>query len=334
MQCILQASALNILEIPSTIEKLISNLELKANDLHFPPKCYYSRLNEFLEVTLILAGRRFQLRSQIQFSEERFVEEVAKPLITELIKEVKVTFQIPASLQGVSAFDPQNLPQEAEGLESFGIKEVDDLAHYYCNPIQRKNKVFPAILNKDGLISDYKVYKEFVYQDRVKQQNIREVSLETEQIKLEGYKNQLEHGEFLSKRKRLKLKRDVHFSEKNIEQMNKKQKYEFMDAFSAWKCSMYCENHLDLFKMLHLIALIPPSTAEVERLFSLMNLISTPLRRSLSPEHLSQCIRISKFVEFKEEDYKEILNEWLAAEDTKSKSRKVTHLLKNSSKQF
>ena len=100
--------------------------------------------NEFLEVTLILAGRRFQLGSQIQFSEERFVEEVAKPLITELIKEVKVTFQIPASLQGESAFDPQNLPQEAEGLESFGIKEVDDLAHYYGNPIQRKNKVFPA----------------------------------------------------------------------------------------------------------------------------------------------------------------------------------------------
>ena len=140
------------------------------------------------------AGRRFQLQSQIQFSEEWFVEEVAKPLITELITEVKVAFQIPVRLQGVSAFDPQNLPQEAEGLESFGVKEVDDLAHYYGNPIQRKSKLFPAILNKDRLISDYKVYKEFVYQDHVKQQNISKVSLETERIKLEGYKNQLEHG--------------------------------------------------------------------------------------------------------------------------------------------
>ena len=46
-----------------------------------------------------------------QFS-ERFVKEVAKPLITELIKEVKAVFEIPVSLQAVSAFDPSNLPQE------------------------------------------------------------------------------------------------------------------------------------------------------------------------------------------------------------------------------
>ena len=139
VQCILQASALNFLEIPSTIEKLVSNLERKANDPKFPPKCYFSRLNELLEVTHLSAGCRFQLRNQTQFSEERFVEEIAKPLITELIAEVKVAFQIPVSLQGVSVFDPQSLPQEAEELEYFGIKEVEDLVHYYGSPKGKTN---------------------------------------------------------------------------------------------------------------------------------------------------------------------------------------------------
>ena len=51
----------------------------------------------------------------------------------------------------------------------------------------------------------------------------------------------------------------------------------------------------DITKIIEMAALIPPSTAEVERLFSLMNLISTPQRKRLSAENLGHCIRICKY---------------------------------------
>ena len=80
----------------------------------------------------------------------------------------------------------------------------------------------------------------------------------------------------------------------------------------------------DITTLLKLAALIPPSTAEVERSFSLMNLILAPLRKRLLPENLSHCMRICKFpralLDF---DYKEILQHWLLGEGTKSSSTRV-----------
>ena len=67
--------------------------------------------------------------------------------------------------------------------------------------------------------------------------------------------------------------------------------------------------HGDMTKILALAALIPPSTAEVELSFSLMKLICTRLRYSLTSEHLSACMRISKFRELMDEDFQEILKQ-------------------------
>ena len=49
--------------------------------------------------------------------------------------------------------------------------------------------------------------------------------------------------------------------------------------------------HQDITKIIEMAALIPSSTAEVERSFSLMNLISTPLRKRLSAENLGHCTK-------------------------------------------
>ena len=77
--------------------------------------------------------------------------------------------------------------------------------------------------------------------------------------------------------------------------------------------------------MLHFIALVPPLTAEVEHAFSLMNLISTPLR-SLTSDHISHCKRISKYGEFNKNDYDTILKKWLGADNTKSKTQNFSCL--------
>ena len=53
--------------------------------------------------------------------------------------------------------------------------------------------------------------------------------------------------------------------------------------------------HQDITKIIEMTALVPTSTAKAERAFSLMNLISTPLRKCLSAKNLGHCIRICKF---------------------------------------
>ena len=79
----------------------------------------------------------------------------------------------------------------------------------------------------------------------------------------------------------------------------------------------------DITTVLVLAALIPPSTAEVERSFSLMNLILTPLRKRLLPENLGHCMRICKFRKLTDADFDEILKRWLVGEGTKTATRRV-----------
>ena len=85
--------------------------------------------------------------------------------------------------------------------------------------------------------------------------------------------------------------------------------------------------HQDITKIIEMAALIPPSTAEVERSFSLMNLISSPPRKRLSAENLGHCMRICKFAgSLTENDYQQILS-LLEDAGTKSKSCRIDHCL-------
>ena len=80
----------------------------------------------------------------------------------------------------------------------------------------------------------------------------------------------------------------------------------------------------EITKLLKLAAPIPPSTAKVERSFSLMKLICTRLRNRLLTENLGHCMQICKFRDFNNLDYDKIMEKWLTAENTKSKKREVS----------
>ena len=99
----------------------------------------------------------------------------------------------------------------------------------------------------------------------------------------------------------------------------------------AWFQNAAAINHPNVSKILTIAALIPPSTAEVERSFSLMKLISTRLRNRLKQENLSHCMRICKYhKELDESDYQQILKKWLKAADTASKIRRAAKRLPKS----
>ena len=76
--------------------------------------------------------------------------------------------------------------------------------------------------------------------------------------------------------------------------------------------------HQEITKIREMAALIPLSTAEMERSFSLINLISTPLRNRLSAKNLGHCMRTCKFLRIlTENDYQQILSRWLEGAGTK-----------------
>ena len=74
----------------------------------------------------------------------------------------------------------------------------------------------------------------------------------------------------------------------------------------------------EITKIREMAALIPLSTAEMERSFSVISLISRPLRNRLSAKNLGHCIRICKFLRIlTDNDYQQILSRWLEGAETK-----------------
>ena len=86
----------------------------------------------------------------------------------------------------------------------------------------------------------------------------------------------------LTKIKIEKKKQKIGSLEKERDSFIKKQNYNFEIMLKDW-CTdnKLISMHQDITKIIEMAALISPSTAEVERSFSLMNLISTPLCKCL-----------------------------------------------------
>ena len=82
----------------------------------------------------------------------------------------------------------------------------------------------------------------------------------------------------LTKTKIAKKKQRIASLEKERGNLIQKQNYNFEIMLKDW-CTdnKLVSMHQDVTKIIEMAALIPPSTAELERSFSLMNLISTPV---------------------------------------------------------
>ena len=92
------------------------------------------------------------------------------------------------------------------------------------------------------------------------------------------------------KRKIATLDKNIKSLKTKIEKLTKTKDYFFEVMLKKWAESGCKNRRPDMTRILNLAALIPPSTAEVEHTFSLMKLICTKLRSSLSQENLGACI--------------------------------------------
>ena len=127
------------------------------------------------------------------------------------------------------------------------------------------------------------ILKKIVATKRLKYESNQSSSLAATNKKITGGEREIELlKSVLTKTKIAKEKQRTASLEKERVNLIKKQNYNFEIMLKDW-CTdnKLISMHQDITKIIEMAALISPSTAEVERSFSLMNLISTPLRQRL-----------------------------------------------------
>jgi len=329
LQTFLQGARLNFLQLPSEVNKLVVILQNKIDHPEHPAGCYFGKLPEFFEIASRSAGGRYNNRSFETFSKEDFIAKTLKPFLTALIKEINTAFEIPEHLKGFTILDPSTVPTDTELLGDYGDEGIKLLADFYGKESQQNDNAVPAIINGEALKQQFEVFKSYAFKEKLDWETKQTVALATTNQQLLSETNKKESlKSIVSQRKIIKMGKKIKNLEKEIQVLNKNSKYTFEIMIKNWMNSPYSLCHPEFTRMLNLAALIPPSTAEVERSFSLMKLICTHLRNRLSQENLGNCMRICKYNDtLTDEDYKEIMKLWLSAEDTKTKSRRVVSRL-------
>ena len=170
-------------------------------------------------------------------------------------------------------------------MGTYGIESIESLAVFYGSNCILPNNTYPPIVDSENLKHQFKVFKTFVIKHRLEWENTQSQLLLTAQQKLSGYKTELDTlDSLLSKRKKLVLRKKMKQLEKEVGILKKNQKYTFEVMLLAWMGNSAAVRHPDMTRLIEIAALIPPSTAEVERSFSLMKLVSTRLRNRMNQE--------------------------------------------------
>ena len=207
---------------------------------------------------------------------------------------------------------------------------MNELENFYGKPYITENETYPPIINAESLKVQFTAFKHFAFTERYDYEEKQRGKLDNAQKEKSKSEKRLETlGDLISQKKRIREQKNIKTLEKEIETLQKMQKFTFVVMLQRWyNDKTLAAKHPDITRILLFAALIPPSTAEVERTFSLMKLICTRLRVSLTQVSLAHCIRISKFRTLSKNDYKDILKLWLRADDTKTKKRRVQCRLK------
>ena len=243
-----------------------------------------------------------------------------------MIEEIEVAFEIPEHLKGFTAMDPSRMPEKEEELATYAKDDIASLADFYRYPSLCK----PQMIDPEKLINQYEGFKKFVFKKKLEWETKHELNLETAKARLNAEeKRKSTLPSMYSKQQIATLDKSIKSLKTKIAELTKTKDYSFEITLKEWAESGCESRHPVISKILNLAALIPPSTAEVKRTFSLMKLICTKLRNRLSKENLGVCIHICIFRELTENDFHSIMGKWLEVDDTKSKKRRVSARLES-----
>ena len=301
------------------LNTLKDNLQAKIDNPSHPPTSYFAWVQEFIDIARKTSGGRYQLRSYADCNLIDFHANFIKVVISDLIGEKENAFDIPEHLLGFLAIDPWAMPSDAIALEKFRKQEIKSLVCFYSSSslISHGKKSVKPIVNATSLEAQLAILKKFFATKRLKYKSNLSSSLTEANKKITDGEQEIELLQsVLTKTKIAKKKQRIASLEKERDNLIKKQNYNFEIVLKDW-CTDNKLMHQDITEIIEMAVLIPPATAEVERSFSFMNLISNMPKR-LSAENLCHCMGICKFPRsLTKNDYQQILLRWLEGAGTK-----------------
>ena len=116
LQTFLQAACLNWCDIPTVLNILKDNLQVKTENPAHPPTSYFVQVQEFINIARKSTGGRHQLCSHADFKLSDFHTNFVKS-ISDLISEIENAFDIPEHLLGFPAIDLQTMTSDVIASE-------------------------------------------------------------------------------------------------------------------------------------------------------------------------------------------------------------------------
>ena len=200
-------------------------------------------------------------------------------MILALVNDIQNAFKIPEQLQGFSCLDPQKLPNLAYDLKEYGVEQLNKLALFYGNQRQVGNKSFNPVIDKMLVPHEFETFKTTAFLKRANYKTKMEPDLISQRALINSIRNNLSStGDLLSNRKKLKMQKRLSEAEHMLVNMEKNKIFSFSVLLQSWLSSGLEVRHPNISKLMRLAAIIPGSTAKVERSFSLMNRLSTDSR--------------------------------------------------------
>ena len=235
LQVFLQHAHLNFLELPSKVDSLIKVLELIQED-PCRPDSNFEKLDKFLEVASKTEQLHCTRSSSITFSKDRFIRDVTKPFLSDLIQEIKTAFEIPEHLKGFTVFDPQKLPLTRDELDTFGDDLIELLCQFYGQPYKisvRGEEYLPKLIDGAALKSEFKVFKVFSFKERFRYEMKQREELDRALSRKEKSEKKLATmADLLSTRKQIAERKRVKELEEEIGELRKAQKSIFKSCTS------------------------------------------------------------------------------------------------------
>ena len=86
-------------------------------------------------------------------------------------------------MKSFTSIDPATFPKEAKDLTNFVDEGITSRAEFYGQKLKLNSVVIPSLVRKDTLPVQYKIFKTFLFKDKVKSENKQEAaSANTKQL--------------------------------------------------------------------------------------------------------------------------------------------------------
>ena len=155
------------MKIPNAVVNLMQTIQWKSAHPEEPKGSYFGRLQEFFDFAVQSAGASFNSRLHMpRFNVESFKEKTIRPFLSILNDKIEKAFSISEQLKVSHQLILQHFQRKLKILTILVKKESYLLLIFIAGKLN--SVVIPSLVSKNTLPVQYKVFKIFVFKDKLK----------------------------------------------------------------------------------------------------------------------------------------------------------------------